>query len=408
MTKEQEQLLTDLEKPPHYRVKVVHSKKSIEHIYNFPISKKSKLFRSRFFPDIAFEEWNDWHWQLAHRVTSFKDLSSMVDLSADEREAINEGAGALSLNITPYYMSLITGTTSPLRRTVIPTTAENEYSIHDMIDPLSEHEDTVAPGIVHRYPDRVLFLVTDFCSTYCRYCTRSRMVGKNECLEPRESRWEEAIRYIKDHREIRDVLLSGGDPLTLSTMKLSWLLSRLRKIEHVEIIRIGTKVPAVLPMRITHQLTAMLKQYHPLWMSLHFTHPDELTPETKESCARLVDAGIPLGNQTVLLRGINDDAETLRKLFHGLLTMRVRPYYLYQCDPVVGTSHFRTPVKRGLELIDSLRGYTTGYAVPTFVVDAPGGGGKIPLITDHIAGRDGDDLLLVNYEGKLFHYPDQE
>jgi lysine 2,3-aminomutase len=271
---------------------------------------------------------------------------------------------------------------------------------------LAEDEDSPVPGIVHRYPDRVLFLATSFCSTYCRYCTRSRMVGNGRRGPCSQEYWERAIGYIEATPTVRDVLLSGGDPLTLSDEKLEWLLLRLRRIRHVEVLRIGTKVPVVLPQRITPALIRMLKRYHPLWMSIHFTHPDELTPEVARACERLSDAGIPLGSQTVLLAGINDNVETMKRLVHGLLQIRVRPYYLYQCDPISGSSHFRTSVRKGLEILAGLRGHTTGYAVPTYVIDAPGGGGKIPLTPNYVAGRDGDDLLLMNYEGEVFRYPD--
>jgi lysine 2,3-aminomutase len=263
------------------------------------------------------------------------------------------------------------------------------------------------PGLVHRYPDRVLFLVTDFCSTYCRYCTRSRMVGHGNGFSANMARWEQALAYIAGTPAVRDVLLSGGDPLTLPDESLQWLLSRLRRIKHVEFVRIGTKAPVVLPQRITPTLTRMLKKYHPLWMSIHVTHPEELTPEVSQACERLADAGIPLGSQTVLLAGINDRVETMKALVHGLLKVRVKPYYLYQCDPILGSAHFRTPVEKGLEIIRGLRGHTTGYAVPTYVIDAPGGGGKIPLLPDYVMGRDGEDLLLKNYEGRTYRYPDQ-
>jgi lysine 2,3-aminomutase len=259
---------------------------------------------------------------------------------------------------------------------------------------------------VHRYPDRALFLVTGFCFTHCRYCTRSRMVGtesKDRCMQ---DHWKQGINYIAANPSIRDVLISGGDPLTLPDESLEWLLNSLRGISHVELIRIGTKAPVVLPQRITPTLTRLLKRFHPLWMSIHFTHPAELTPEVSQACTRLADAGIPLGSQTVLLSGINDSVETMTALVHGLLRMRVKPYYLYQCDPIYGSAHFRTPVEKGLEIIKGLRGYTTGYAVPTFVVDAPGGGGKIPLLPNYVEGRDGDYLVLKNYAGKTYRYPD--
>jgi lysine 2,3-aminomutase len=258
---------------------------------------------------------------------------------------------------------------------------------------------------VHRYPDRVLLLVLDFCSTYCRYCTRSRVVGHGSIF-PSRVRLEKAIDYIRSHPEIRDVLLSGGDPLTLGDDRLEWILARLRQIPHVEIIRIGTKVPAVLPQRITPKLVRMLRRYHPLWMSLHFTHPDEGTPEAFRACTALADAGIPLGSQTVLLKGINDSVAVMKTLVHQLLRMRVRPYYLYQCDPISGSAHFRTPVEAGLDIIGGLRGFTSGYAVPTYVVDAPGGGGKIPVHPDTVLGREGGELLLKNYHGNCFRYPD--
>jgi lysine 2,3-aminomutase len=255
----------------------------------------------------------------------------------------------------------------------------------------------------------VLFLTTGFCSTYCRYCTRSRMVGEtNGEYSFSVGHWEKAAQYIEAHPEIRDCLLSGGDPLSIGDDKLEWLLNRLRRIPHLEFIRIGTKIPVVMPQRITRRLVRILKQFHPLWMSIHFTHPDELTLETIEACARLADAGIPLGSQTVLLKGINDDIDIIRPLVHGLLKARVKPYYLYQCDPVSGSAHFRTPVDKGLEIIEALRGHTTGYAVPQFVIDAPGGGGKIPLLPDYVLGREGDDLLLRNFEGGVYRYPDPD
>jgi lysine 2,3-aminomutase len=267
----------------------------------------------------------------------------------------------------------------------------------------------VVPGLVHRYPDRVLFLVTGTCSTYCRYCTRSRLVGNpGGEYQFSRSQWEQALAYLEAHTEVRDVLLSGGDPLTLSDDKLDWLLGRLRAIRHIEFLRIGTKMPVVTPQRVTRGLVRVLKKHHPLWMSIHFTHPRELTREVAEATARLADAGIPLGSQTVLLKDINDTPATMTSLMHGLLKLRVKPYYLYQTDPISGSAHFRTPVEKGLEIIRALRGHTTGYATPIFCVDAPGGGGKIQLAPDPIAGRDGDYLLLRNFEGKIYRYPDPD
>jgi lysine 2,3-aminomutase len=351
--------------------------------------------------------WNDWRWQVRNRIRSLQPLAAMLRLAPEEIEALGRQTGRLPLAVTPYYMSLLApeDAAQPLRRTVIPTVGELSCHAGEADDPLGEENQSPIIGLVHRYPDRVLFLVSDFCSTYCRYCTRSRMVGRSAVL-PLRSRLEKIIDYIRGHAEVRDVLISGGDPLTLSDERLEWILAHLRRIPHVEIIRIGTKIPAVLPQRVTTGLVRMLRRYHPLWMSLHFTHPDECTPEAYRACGLLADAGIPLGSQTVLLKGINDSVETMKHLVHQLLQMRVRPYYLYQCDPISGSAHFRTPVAKGLEIIRGLRGFTSGYAVPTYVVDAPGGGGKIPLMPDYVGGRDGEDLLLCNYEGRQYRYPD--
>lgn len=375
----------------------------------FPVSAQAREFYKKNFPGTTPDDWNDWRWQARSRIRTLEQLERMFDLSKDERSAALRHKGSLPVGITPYYASLMAhaDASEPLRRTHIMVNDEYVRLPGEEDDPLGEDHDTVAPGLVHRYPDRVLFLTTGFCSTYCRYCTRSRMVGNpGGEYNFSTSQWEKALQYLEAHTEVRDVLLSGGDPLSIGDDKLDWLLTRLRKIKHIEFIRIGTKIPAVLPMRITRDLVKMLKKHHPLWMSVHYTHPTEITPETREAAARLADAGIPLGSQTVLLKDINDDAMVMRELMHGLLTMRIKPYYLYQCDPIKGSGHFRTPVHRGLEIIQSLRGHTTGYACPMFVVDAPGGGGKILLAPDAVAGRNGDDLLLRNFEGKIFRYPD--
>ncbi|NCC25947.1 MAG: KamA family radical SAM protein [Deltaproteobacteria bacterium] len=363
-------------------------------------------FRRRFFPQAGRTQWNDWRWQLAHRVTSLADLERVLNLSTDERLAFSWPDGALPCAVTPYYLSLVDRDNSrdPVRRCVIPTIMEHAAAPGEAADPLHEDQDSPVPGLVHRYPDRVLFLATGFCSTYCRYCTRSRMVGDDH--SGTGSQWKAALDYISRTPTIRDVLVSGGDPLTMTDEALDWLLGRLRRIPHVEFIRIGSKVPAVLPQRVTKGLVRVLRKYHPLWVSLHFTHPRELTPETAGACERLADAGIPLGSQTVLLQGVNDDPAVLKSLYHGLLRVRVRPYYLYQCDPISGSAHFRTTVSKGLEVMSSLRGHTTGYAVPTYVIDAPGGGGKIPVYPRTMVGCDELGLALMNYEGKTFHYPD--
>jgi lysine 2,3-aminomutase len=370
-------------------------------------SPRTRAFRRKFYPEVADAEWNDWRWQLVQRIRTLAELERFLVLSDDERAAFDHGGGMIPFGVTPYYMSLVSPDEpgQPLRRTVIPTLLEFARTLGEADDPLGEDAHSPVPGLVHRYPDRVLLLLSDFCSTYCRYCTRSRVVGHG-AMPPSETRLEMALEYIRRTPAIRDVLLSGGDPLTLSDEHLDLVLSRLRAIPHVEFIRLGTKVPAVLPQRVTPQLCRVLRRYHPLWMSLHFTHPDECTPETFTACTRLADAGIPLGSQTVLLSGVNDDVPTMKELVHRLLTMRVRPYYLYQCDPISGSSHFRTPVSKGLEIIAGLRGHTSGYAVPSFVIDAPGGGGKIPLQPEYVAGREDGFLLLRNYEGKVFRYPD--
>jgi lysine 2,3-aminomutase len=382
--------------------------KPINGFARFRIGPRAHAFRKEFFPETTSTEWNDWHWQLRNRIQDMNELQRLLRISEDERTSIESHTGPLPLAITPYYASLLNedDPSQPLRRTVVPVSAEYLHSPGEADDPLGEDDDSPVPGVVHRYPDRVLFLVTGFCASYCRYCTRSRMVGKGGEYSFSVPQWEKAIAYIEATPAIRDVLLSGGDPLTLSDEKLEWLVSRLRRIPHVEFLRIGTKVPIVVPQRITPALTRMLKRYHPLWMSIHATHPDELTPEVSQACGRLADAGIPLGSQTVLLAGVNDDLETMRRLFHGLLRNRVKPYYLYQCDPITGSAHFRTSVEKGLEILQGLRGFTTGYAVPTYVIDAPSGGGKIPLLPDYLAGREGDEVVLRNYEGRLYRYPD--
>jgi lysine 2,3-aminomutase len=376
-------------------------------IPNFKCNKKTKIFRKIFYPGISNQDWNDWRWQLKNRIKNLFQLERFFPLSENELKTLSFRRSLLPLSITPYYASLLDGTDplQPLRRTVVPDIAEHLHGTGESEDPLGEEKDTPVPGLVHRYPDRVLFLVTDTCSNYC---TRSRMVGNENSNQFNFFNWQKAIAYIESQPTVRDVLLSGGDPLTLSDEKLEWLLSRLRRIPHIEFLRIGTKVPVVLPHRITPSLTRILKRYHPLWMSIHFTHPEELTSEVSQACERLANAGIPLGSQTVLLKNINDNLEVMKKLVTGLLRIRVRPYYLYQCDPILGSEHFRTPVKKGLEIIKGLRGFTTGYAVPTYVIDAPGGGGKIPLLPDSVRGRDGDNLLLQNYKGDTFSYPDRK
>ena len=371
-------------------------------------NETSKVFLQKHFPGATISNWNDWKWQIRNSFTSLSELASIVELSGAEKQVLLSPGVHLPLRITPYYASLLTDPENgyAIRKAMIPGVQELVVTRGEHADPLNEEASSPVAHIVHRYPDRVLFLATGFCSAYCRYCTRTHMVAKEKIHF--NTNWEPALQYIRDHKEVRDVLISGGDPLTMPDRMLKSLLTELRSISHVEIIRIGTKVPVVLPQRITHSLTRMLKQFHPLMISIHFMHPAELTPETSEACNRLADAGIPLGSQTVLLKGINDDLDIMKKLMQGLLKVRVRPYYLYQCDPIPGSAHFRTPVSRGIELIQGLRGFTSGYAVPNYVIDAPGGGGKIPLIPDYYQGKENGNIALRNYEGKIFYYPDAD
>lgn len=357
----------------------------------FVQSERTRRFRARVFPDATDAQWNDWKWQLRMRIRDLETLERAFTLSKDERETVTHLGGQLPVGITPYYASLIDpeDADDPIRRTMVPTGGELIHTEQEAEDPLNEDGDMPVEGLVHRYPDRVLFLVTSFCATYCRYCTRSRLVGKTGEYHFNTKQFERALAYIEATPEIRDVLISGGDPLTMNDDKIDWLLTRLRAIPHVEFIRIGSKIPCVLPQRITPNLVSILQKCHPFWMSVHFMHPNEVTPEVAQSCGRLVNAGVPLGSQTVLLKGTNDNPETMKELMHNLLKIRVRPYYIYQCDPIPGSSHFRTPVETGLKIIEALRGHTTGYAVPQYVIDGPGGGGKIPLAPEYVVGREG-------------------
>lgn len=375
--------------------------------YVMKMDEKIRAFKAQFYAEVSDEEWCNWRWQLRHRIRDLEGAERLFVLDESERQAIIRRQGLLPLGITPYYAALLDreDPQQPLRRTKIPHMAEFEITGDECTDPLGEDAHSPVPGLVHTYPDKVLFLVTDFCATYCRYCTRARMVGGGEFL-PEKSMWERAIDYIRAHPEIRDVLLSGGDPLILSDERLEWILSRLAAIPHVEFLRIGTKVPAVLPYRITDSLLTLLKKYHPLFFSIHFTHPDELTLEVQAACNRIADAGIPMGGQTVLLKGVNDDPAVMKALNLGLLRVRCKPYYLHQCDPIQGSAHFRTSIAEGQALIRTLHGHTTGYAVPTYMVDTPGGGGKVPVGPDYVLGRDGDFVRLQNFEGKETRYWD--
>ena len=359
---------------------------------------------------VSDAEWNDWRWQLKHRVTTLEQLETLLpNLTPSERAGATLSKSKLAMAITPHFFNLIdpADPLCPIRWQVVPRVEETHTASWEMSDPCGEDSHSPVPGLVHRYPDRVLFLVTDRCAAYCRYCTRSRLVS-NAAGYDFHPEFDRQIAYIEQHPEIRDVLLSGGDPLLFNDEKLEYLLSRIRAIRHVEFLRIGTRIPIFLPQRITSELCAMLKQFHPLYVSIHSNHPRELTTEVREALGRLADAGIPLGNQSVLLRNVNDNEEVMKALLHKLLMCRVRPYYLYQCDLIQGSSHLRSEVRRGLEIIRSLRGHTTGYAVPQYVVDAPGGGGKVPLNPETMLEASGSSVLVENYEGRIFEYPEAE
>jgi lysine 2,3-aminomutase len=360
-----------------------------------------------FWPEAQTGQWNDWKWQLRNRITRLEQLEEKIRLVPEERSGIVLSGSKLALGITPHFFNLIDpeNPDCPIRRQVVPRIEETHTAEWEMADPCGEDGHMPVPGLVHRYPDRVLFLVTDRCASYCRYCTRSRVVsGAGE--QELHTDFEEAFRYLEEHREIRDVLFSGGDALLLSDDKLESLLRRVRSIDHIEFVRIGSRVPIFLPQRITPEFCRMLQKYHPLWMSVHVNHPRELTAEVREALGRLADHGVPLGNQSVLLRGVNDSAEVMKTLVHKLLRCRVKPYYLYQCDLITGSAHLRSSVKKGVEIIEALRGHTTGYAIPQFVIDAPGGGGKVPVNPGYILYHDEEKVVLRNYEGRIFEYPE--
>ncbi|OQB23783.1 MAG: L-lysine 2,3-aminomutase [Firmicutes bacterium ADurb.Bin182] len=357
------------------------------------------------FKDVPDQSWNDWHWQIKNRVETLDELKKFIDLTAEEEDGVRKCLGTLRMAVTPYYLSLINpdDPNDPVRRQAIPTAHELHKAEADLLDPLHEDTDSPTPGLTHRYPDRVLMLITDQCSMYCRHCTRRRFAGQHDAAMPME-KIEKCIDYVRNHPEVRDVLLSGGDALIMPDDKLELIISKLRAIPHVEIIRIGSRAPVVMPQRITDELCAMLKKYHPLWLNTHFNHPNEITKESAAACERLANAGIPLGNQSVLLAGVNDCVHVMKKLVHELVKIRVRPYYIYQCDLSFGLEHFRTPVAKGIEIIEGLRGHTSGFAVPTFVVDAPGGGGKTPVMPNYVISQGANKVILRNFEGVITTY----
>lgn len=355
--------------------------------------------------DVTDEQWDDWKWQIGNRLTTVEEIGQVINLTEKDKEDITKVMSGFRVGITPYYASLMDpdDLKDPVRMQAVPVLAETHRGAADMEDPLHEDEDSPAPGLTHRYPDRVLFLITDQCSMYCRHCTRRRLAGEKDGARSRAD-IDACIAYIKKTPQVRDVLLSGGDCLCVSDDTLEYIISELRKIDHVEIVRLGSRTPVVMPQRITDNLVNMLKKYHPIWLNTHFNHPKEMTPEAMKACAKLADAGIPLGNQSVLLRGVNDKPDIMRELVQILVMNRVRPYYIYQCDLSLGIEHFRTKVAKGIELIECLRGHTSGYCVPTFVVDAPGGGGKTPVMPQYIISQTPDKVILRNYEGVITTY----
>jgi lysine 2,3-aminomutase len=361
--------------------------------------------RAELFPNVTNEEWNDWKWQVRNRIETVDELTKYIPLTEEEEEGARKCLETLRMSITPYYLSIIDkdDANDPVRKQAIPMSLELHNSDADQLDPLHEDGDSPVPGLTHRYPDRALLLVTDQCSMYCRHCTRRRFAGQNDSALPM-TQIDNAIDYIAKTPVIRDVLLSGGDALLMSDEKLEYIIKRLREIPHVEIVRIGSRVPVVMPQRITEDLVNMLKKYHPIWLNTHFNHPNEITEESKRACELLSNAGIPLGNQSVLLRGVNDCVHVMKDLVNDLVKIRVRPYYIYQCDLSMGLEHFRTTVSKGIEIIEGLRGHTSGYCIPTFVVDAPGGGGKTPVMPNYVISQSHNKVILRNFEGVITTY----
>jgi lysine 2,3-aminomutase len=360
--------------------------------------------RAAYYADIPDEKWNNWRWQLSNRINTLDEFACVLNLTESEKQALSS-PGLFRVDITPYFISLIDpdDPNDPVRRQIVPTAGELVPFTAMMEDSLAEDRHSPVPGLVHRYPDRVLMLVTTQCASYCRYCTRSRIVGDPSATFSR-AEFELQLEYLKRTPQVRDVLLSGGDPLVLAPKVLEEILSRLREIPHIEIVRIGSRVPVFLPMRVTNELTDILGKYHPLWLNIHVNHPNEITAELAEACDKLTRAGIPLGNQAVLLAGVNDNVHIQRELVQKLVRIRVRPYYMYQCDLVEGAGHFRTPVAKGIEIMEGLRGHTSGYAVHQYIIDAPGGGGKIPIAPNYLLSMSDHKVILRNYEGYITTY----
>lgn len=373
------------------------------------MNKFSDLNRREMFPDVDDEMWNSWLWQVQNRVETVEELKTYLPLTMEEEAGAKKALKSLRMSITPYYLTLMdkNDPLDPVRIQAVPSAMEIMMADADLMDPLHEDEDSPVPGLTHRYPDRVLLLITDQCSMYCRHCTRRRFAGQTDNAMS-TSRIDAAIDYIRKTPEVRDVLLSGGDALLMSDIRLEAIIKKLREIPHVDIIRIGTRVPVVMPQRITDDLVNMLKKYHPIWLNTHFNHPSEITRESREACEKMANGGIPLGNQSVLLKGVNDCVHVMKNLVQGLVRMRVRPYYIYQCDLSMGLEHFRTPVSKGIEIIEGLRGHTSGFSVPTFVVDAPGGGGKIPVMPNYVISQGTHKVILRNFEGIITTYTEPD
>jgi lysine 2,3-aminomutase len=359
--------------------------------------------RQYYYPGVADEDWYDWRWQFRHRLTTIEEIAEKLPFPSEEWEARREVMHDFRAGITPYYLSLIdpNDPADPLLRQVVPTVEEHLFRAVGEEDPLGEEAYSPVPGITHRYPDRCLMVISNSCAIYCRYCTRKRIMFEDAVPDLQIDRM---VEYIARTPQIRDVVVSGGDPLTYATEKLERILAKLRAIPHLEIIRIGSRVPVAIPMRITDELCQMLEKYHPLWVNVHYNHPRELTPEAARACDKLLRAGIPLNNQAVLLKGVNDSLETIKALCQGLMKLRVRPYYLYQCDPIRGGEHFRTSIHKGIEIMEGLRGHTSGLAIPTYVIDAPGGGGKIPVAPQYLLYYEGGRAILRNFQGKIYEY----
>ncbi len=369
------------------------------------INKAAEVRRRELFGDVSDSDWADWRWQVRNRLTTAEDIKKYLPMTEEAEEGLKVALSKFRCAITPYYLTLIDpdDPMDAVLQQAVPAAGEGIVHPSDIDDPLHEDTDSPVPGLTHRYPDRVLFLITDMCSMYCRHCTRRRMAGSTDAAVG-WAQIEKGIEYIRNTPQVRDVLLSGGDALLVSDAMLERIIVALREIPHVEVIRIGSRTPVVMPQRITDDLVNMLKKYHPIWLNTHFNHPNEITQESYEACAKLADAGVPLGNQSVLLRGVNDCVHVMRKLVNGLVYLRVRPYYIYQCDLSVGISHFRTTVSKGIEIIEGLRGHTSGYCIPTFVVDAPGGGGKIPVMPQYMISQSPERVVLRNYEGVITTY----